>query len=1433
MAGYRATPIRPPASDTEFEKNCVVLFRELLGDPNVKRLGTRGQRQDGVDLIGYRNRHPKKIVGIQCKLKTGQSRLTPREVRTEVNAALKYKPHLSEYFIVTTSKDDTKLDQLAQQLMHDQEAVGRRFHIEVWGWDTLQEKIDQSEAAKKAFDPEFSPSVASHDRKLDALLAGQKTQATRRQVAAFAQSLEKESQAAPMRLPAKFADRELKEELSKALRRRGFVRTKTPAELATLALRAIEGDLSFGSNIIRSEICERAARANAVPETFELAKRFRDSAAQLDPSRDLFVPDALLKGAEGDPDAILRDLKTRTDADARSALFAVLITQRGKEAALSWVENEHLAPKDLNAIGATNLIIKEIENGQFDAALGHATEIPAHYYDQCPALLLLRAQVQLASILPTDQKAALFQTLPLNPKVLQLASGSKREEAIQSAGRDITALRGLIKELDLGYLDDFLSELDLWLRLENPPTEQSARAQLAEEIVDPAKTLQRVRLALAYDVPFNADALQRHLTAQKEMGGWTADERFAAFLIVYNSGDPEKLSDFFERHHDDLFAQEHLVRAALAGIEIEVLARTGRFDEARRHITLHHDAAHMSDEQARDIAEIVDHIEKDDEAENLRQRYSKSGHLGDLRLLVIALIARRDEKQLADYAPLLARATNTQADFALAIKSLFRCGRYWELLAFTDEMPQLFGLDDEYAALKGWSLFRLGRIMEARAIARALLERRDFSGDRELAINTAIETGDWGNLQGILAREATRADSLPPNDLIRLARLAVESGSTYVDHFRDAALRTAPDDPQVNLTAYMIATEQGNEYQGSRAHEWFERAIRLSGADGPVRSVPLQQIAEDAPSWNERVENTGRLLRQAEAPLFVVSKVLRRQMMDLTLGQALRNIDDDDARIRYPVFAFFGLQTIRALPSLKSVALDLTSIITLDYLGLLERVIECLDAPTIAPSTLSELFLERQFLKIQQPSQIAKAERIQALIAKGRLKVAAREPDPDPALSKDIGRDLTSLLLAAKREDGLVVRSAPVPKLGTFLEETVDMTSHAALLTDTRSVLSFLFSNGKIDSDVKKNAQTYLDHVDAGWSAAPVIDGTKRLYLDDLAVTYLDHVEVLDPLTRAVDGIFVHKELDSETREALRYGKHIHELLDAIDRIRAALNKGIESGKVQVSSRRIYDEDDESEDGSKGNNVEMLPALDLMCDLSQINAVVVDDRCLNKLPTWTDSSGRSAVAASTLSILEALRAHKHIDNEVFWRARHRLRAAGYMAMPLEPDELKHHVVAAPVVGQRIRETPELRAVRESLSIGRINDAFIAAEDPWLAGIRFCVYKALREIWAESTSLDEAEARGDWLLSIYPSPLAWCLHPENESLWATVRQQLALQTGLLMVFIDGTPQRRQRYASWLDDRLLKGIREAQPEMWDAILDFLKSYIERLMEVERET
>jgi hypothetical protein len=169
-------------------------------------------------------------------------------------------------------------------------------------------------------------------------------------------------------------------------------------------------------------------------------------------------------------------------------------------------------------------------------------------------------------------------------------------------------------------------------------------------------------------------------------------------------------------------------------------------------------------------------------------------------------------------------------------------------------------------------------------------------------------------------------------------------------------------------------------------------------------------------------------------------------------------------------------------------------------------------------------------------------------------------------------------------------------------------------------------------------------------------------------------------------------------------------------------------------------------------------------------------------------------------------------------------------VPLEPDELKHYVLAAPITDRKLRLTPELKAVRESISTVRINSAFVETEEPWLTAVRFAVYRALHEIWMEARNLDHAEAQGDWLLSLLPDPLAWCLHPENDLVWAAVRQQLAIQIGLMMVFLDGS--RQKRYFAWLEDRVLSSVRKTHPEIWDVSVEFLKSYIARLMEATRE-
>ncbi|MCA1494203.1 hypothetical protein I6F11_25220 [Ensifer sp. NBAIM29] len=145
-------------------------------------------------------------------------------------------------------------------------------------------------------------------------------------------------------------------------------------------------------------------------------------------------------------------------------------------------------------------------------------------------------------------------------------------------------------------------------------------------------------------------------------------------------------------------------------------------------------------------------------------------------------------------------------------------------------------------------------------------------------------------------------------------------------------------------------------------------------------------------------------------------------------------------------------------------ALDITALITLHYLGSLEQTLAFLDNIVIAPRTLSFLFAERQFLRIQQPLEVAKAQRIQTLISAGRLRVVHETDGRLTAAGKEIGADLVALVDAAKTNGGLVVRSAPIFKLGSYLEEVADVGAYASQLTDTLSVLSFLIEQGKLDT---------------------------------------------------------------------------------------------------------------------------------------------------------------------------------------------------------------------------------------------------------------------------------------------------------------------------------------------------------------------------------
>lgn len=156
MSLLAATQIPKPADEQAFERASVVLWRGLLDDRSIQRNGRRGQRQNGVDLFGIRDGDANWHVGIQCKLKSEGNVLSEEEVRGEVKKALTFKPPLKEYYVTTTAPDDVAMQELAREITKELAAAGKMMRVFVWGWNTLEERISEDAAARKAFDPTYT-----------------------------------------------------------------------------------------------------------------------------------------------------------------------------------------------------------------------------------------------------------------------------------------------------------------------------------------------------------------------------------------------------------------------------------------------------------------------------------------------------------------------------------------------------------------------------------------------------------------------------------------------------------------------------------------------------------------------------------------------------------------------------------------------------------------------------------------------------------------------------------------------------------------------------------------------------------------------------------------------------------------------------------------------------------------------------------------------------------------------------------------------------------------------------------------------------------------------------------------------------------------------------------------------------------------------------
>lgn len=125
----------------------------MLGDPNTQMHGRTGQRQHGVDIYGFRDKDPNRLVGVQCK--KSDDPITKTELKAELTKAKKFNPPIAEFIIVTTAPRDGKIQKIALELTNSLAKTARPILVSVWGWQDVEEHAGKSAEAWNAFDQTY------------------------------------------------------------------------------------------------------------------------------------------------------------------------------------------------------------------------------------------------------------------------------------------------------------------------------------------------------------------------------------------------------------------------------------------------------------------------------------------------------------------------------------------------------------------------------------------------------------------------------------------------------------------------------------------------------------------------------------------------------------------------------------------------------------------------------------------------------------------------------------------------------------------------------------------------------------------------------------------------------------------------------------------------------------------------------------------------------------------------------------------------------------------------------------------------------------------------------------------------------------------------------------------------------------------------------
>lgn len=1179
------------------------------------------------------------------------------------------------------------------------------------------------------------------------------------------------------------------------------------APLAQQVLEEYRGKLS--PELSRA-ILIRAARRAAILKHVDDADRFLAAAGAIRAGESTLVAEALVAEARGSIDTALRMLRDQHDPLSIATTLGILLRQKGGDAALEWMSSSSIREDTLNAIGVITLSILYVPSNRIEEFVALLETLPTALFDECPYLIFLRGILRLVSVFPKPDQLTSLGGIPLvvegTQPILDEAPLARRLDA---SAEDLQRFMPLAHRLKLPLALATAEWFLLWAALLHPHRRVAAAAQLERDMEDPVKAIRRVQLAFRYLPDFDAGSLAQYLARRERFGGWGEEELFAALQIRVHRGEHGAVAALIAKYRSRLEAR--LTAPMTLLLEVQALALSNEASSARALLDKyrgHTDPALVS----RLEAEIAKTEGADPVAQDLRL-YEEQKTLSTLRVLVESLKRHKAYRLLGPYAEKLYAETADPEDLVVAAKAYDAVDERESFFRIVESSPMVLTRSADVKRRYAWHLFLSGRLVEA---TRAAQKLRQTPAQRDIAleISLAIETGQWEQLASLLGHYLENADQFDARTLIQAAQLAHASGYGPFRELMLVAVTKPEPTAEVLLGAYTIAVDGGLE-EGDRApHEWFNRSLELSGPQGPVQRIEIKELLDRQLEWNRHTRSINDAITHGEVPLVAAAPSLRTTLVDIFLGNFLRNTEQRDARKRVLIPAFSGRRLPEPLGPVSRVAFDTTAVLMLGALGLLPKALSSFTTVVVPAGLMHELLQGQRKLRQYQKSRVVRAAQLQALV-RGRLRVLRSiELSPGDPVAAEVGLELAALLHEAQSRSGVVVRPAPVHQLGSGAHQTADLSSYAAQLTDLHALLDVLKTHGLVDRSAEEFAARYFKLQDVGWSVSVRPERRTPLYLDDVAISFLQTTQLLGVVVEFFDEVYILASSEEQAAAMVEMERQSLDIEKVLGVLRESLSSAYQAGRVIFAPQRANATPDERD----------APAtLNLLSNMMAAEVVVIDDRALNKEPFATDNQGHRARVATTLDVIEDLAARGVLSTLERFDARHRLRVAGAALVPVDSEEVRQAAQRSQAV-----ESVEFRAVSESIALAQMrNMPRFPAEIPWFVSIVSGLREAIKAAWQDTADRERARALADLIFAELPSPPDWvgCWDGAAPLGWSEAMTRI-LDGGLALPTIFGERESRQAYWTWLDERVLNRIRRLDPSRYEAIVEHVKLFILKL-------